>query len=141
MDNMPAETNSSTLYLQVDTKADIAPEQLDHLVRQLRRDISELEVESVEPVRIGALPAGAKSADALALGSLAVVLLPSLLPKLIDFLQNWLLRGENQNVKLKLQVAGNAVEVEYAPSTMSAADIQRLVGKLTGAVGKRARAS
>jgi hypothetical protein len=138
---MPAETNPSTLYLQVDTKADIAPDQLDHLVQQLRQDIAELEVESVEPARQGAAPAGAKSADALALGSLAVVLLPSLLPKLIDFLQNWLLRGENRNVKLKLQVAGNAVEVEYAPHAMSAADVQRLVGKLTGVMGKQARAS
>jgi hypothetical protein len=138
---MPAETNAaSTLYLQVDTQAEIAPDELDHLVRQLRRDISELDVESVEPVSQGPVPAGAKSADALALGSLAVVLLPSLVPKLVDFLQNWLLRGENRNVKLKLQVAGNAVEVEYAPNGMSASDVQHLVTKLAGAMRKPARA-
>ena len=55
-------------------------------------------------------------------------------------LQNWLLRGENRNVKVKLQVQGNAVEVEYAPSAMSPCDIQGLVAKLTGALPKPARA-
>jgi hypothetical protein len=128
------------LYLQVDAQTEIAPDELDHLVRQLRREISELEVESVEPVRQNTIPAGAKGAEALTLGALAVVLLPPLLPKLVEFLQNWLLRGENRNVKVKLQVQGNAVEVEYAPSAMSPSDIQRLVAKLTGALGKPARA-
>jgi hypothetical protein len=136
---MATESSLSTLYLQVDAQTEIAPDELDHLVRQLRRDLSELEIESVEPVRQNTVPAGAKSAEALTLGSLAVVLLPTFLPKLVEFLQNWLLRGENRNVKVKLQVQGNAVEVEYAPSTMSPSEIQGLVAKLTGALGTPAQ--
>jgi hypothetical protein len=135
---MATDLTASTLYLQVDPKNEMDREALDQLVRHLRRDISELGVESVELVREGSVPAGAKGVEALTLGSLAVVLLPTMLPRLIEFLQNWIMRGSNRSVKLKLQVQGNSVEVEYSPGVTSSSDIDHLVGKLTGALGKTA---
>jgi hypothetical protein len=135
---MATDLTASTLYLQVDPKNEMDREALDQLVRHLRRDISELGVESVELVREGSVPAGAKGVEALTLGSLAVVLLPTMLPRLIEFLQNWIMRGSNRSVKLKLQVQGNSVEVEYSPGVTSSSDIDQLVGKLTGALGKTA---
>jgi hypothetical protein len=135
---MTSDQTTSTLYLQVDPQSDMDPEELDQIVRHLRRDLSELEVESVEPVKGGPVPAGAKGVEVLTLGSLAVVLLPAMLPRLIEFLQDWLMRGSNRSVKLKLQVQGNSVEVEYSPGVTSSSDIDQLVGKLTGALGKTA---
>jgi hypothetical protein len=135
---MANDKNPSALYLQIDPQAELQPDELDEVVRRLRSDLAELDVQSVDLVRDGQVPAGAKSAEAVTLGSLAVVLLPSVLPKVVEFLQTWFLRGENRRVKLKLQVRDNSVEVEYAPGATSASDVERLVAKLTGAMSKPA---
>ena len=120
-----------TLHLEAGKDADA--EELDRLTRQLREEIQELDVESVEPLEAGALPESAKSAEALTLGALAVVLLPAVVPKLIEFLQVWSLRGENRTVKIKTQVADRALEVEF-PKTMSPDELKGIVAMLTEAL-------
>jgi len=128
-------TGAATIFLHIDSNSELGADELDERARHLRRDLSELDVESVTAVAEGPAPAGAKSAEALALGSLAVVVLPTLLPKVVEFLQNWLLRGENRRVKMKLQVRDKSVELEYAPGVMSSSDVQHLVAKVAGALG------
>lgn len=136
---MPLAPEPSALYLQVDPQSDMDADTLDHLTRQLHHEIAGLDVAAVDLVKGSAVPVGAKSVEAaVTLGSLAVVVLPTLLPKVVEFLQSWLTRGENRSVKLKLQMQGNSVEVEYSPAGASAADIQGLVGKLTRAMQRPA---
>jgi len=135
---MPTDTSVPLLHLQVDSGNQLSPDERDRVTRRLRRDLSELDVESVELSRGAKVPKGAKSAEAVALGSLAVAVLPVAIPKVIEFLRDWLMRGENRTLKLKLQVGGNSAEIECSPSLVATNDIEVLVGKLTGVLGKPA---
>jgi len=135
---MPTDTGVPLLHLQVDSGNQLSPDERDRVTRRLRRDLSELDVESVELSRGAKVPKGAKSAEAVALGSLAVAVLPVAIPKVIEFLRDWLMRGENRTLKLKLQVGGNSAEIECSPSLVATNDIEVLVGKLTGVLGKPA---
>ena len=92
---------------------------LDADARNLKRQIEGLGADSVSLVSAGVAPAGTRSPEMVAAGSLLVGLLPTLLPKLIDFLQTWLPNRENRTVKFKVQDGDRSVEFEYAPSLMS----------------------
>jgi hypothetical protein len=127
---MPSNKKVANLTLQVDAGQDADTEELDQLTRRLFGEIRELDVESVELAGGEAVPAGAKSAEAITLGVLAVAVLPTLLPELVRFLQAWSLRGENRTIKIKTQAGDRAVELEYNPSTMSLDQVQSLVETL-----------
>jgi hypothetical protein len=101
-------------------------ELLDSLARQLLDELSEQPVESVELARSGAAPEGTKSAEAVTLGALAVAVLPSVLPKLVEFCQAWALRGQGRTVKFKGKVGGQDLEFEG-----KAEDLQRILAMLS----------
>ncbi len=69
----------------------------------------------------------------VAAGRLLVGLLPTLLPKLIDFLQSWLPNRENRTVKFKVSDGSRSVEFEYAPSLMSKDDALALIAGMKDA--------
>ena len=48
---MTTDPEPSALYLQLAPQGDLTPDELDQMARQLRHEISELEVDSVEPVK------------------------------------------------------------------------------------------
>ena len=123
------------LTLSLDAGSDADAEELDRLTRQLRDELQEVpEVESVDLLKGGAVPHGAKVADPFTLGALVLAIIPSALPKLIEVLNGWSMRGENRKVKIKTQVGDRSVEVEYAPATMSQAELKSLVETLSGAL-------
>ena len=109
------------LTLQIDAGRDALADDLDALTRRLRDELGDLDLQSVSLVKEGAAPSGAKSAEAVTLGALAVTLLPSVLPKLVEFLQAWSLRGQNRTVKIKANVGDRSVELEYSAGTSEAA--------------------
>jgi hypothetical protein len=102
--------------LQVEADPQTPPEALDALARELLGELRQTDVESAELATAGAAPPGTKSADALTLGAVAVAVLPTFLPKLVDFVQAWSLRGQGRTVKFKGKVAGQEVEFEGAAS-------------------------
>jgi len=110
------------------TEVDVDPEGLDELTGRLLRDLRELGAESVERPSGGAAPEGVKG-DAFTLGALALVAVPAFLPKLVEFLQAWSLRGESRRVKIKTPAG---LEVEFTPEKkLSEAELLALVEKLT----------
>ena len=119
------------MSLQIDAGEDADDDGLDSLTRQLRGEIQELEVESVDLVRDKLSPAGARG-DAVELGALVVEILPVIAPKLVGFLQNWLMRRRDQKVKIKIGVGDRSIEVEYSPKAMSASELRDLTNGLTG---------
>ena len=136
---MASDPNVANLVIHVGASEELDAEGLDHLTRQLRDELRELDLESVELAPGEMPPRGVKSPEAFTLGALAVGILPSLIPKLIDFLQAWSLRGQNRVVKIKANIGDRSVEVEYAPGATSEAAVKGLVETLTGAlVGKPA---
>ncbi|HZD56073.1 MAG TPA: hypothetical protein VE136_05085 [Anaerolineales bacterium] len=116
---------------------EIDPERLDRLTRQLRSELLDLEVESVDFVQGDQLPEGVKGADAITLGALAVAVLPTFLPKLVEYLQSWTLRGEGRRVKIKSQVGDRSIELEYMPQAMSQQELKTLVETLTHALEEK----
>lgn len=122
-------------YLRLQISAgEMDPERLDLLTRQLRQELLDLEVESVDFIQEDQLPEGAKAADVVTLGALAVAVLPNFLPKVIEFLQSWSLRSEGRKVKVKSQVGDRAIELEYTPDAMSQQELKTLVETLTSAL-------
>ena len=111
---MAPDVKAVHLKVQIETGADADPEELDRLTRRLRDEIRELEVESVELAEGGTAPPGAKSAEAVTLGALAVVVLPTVLPKLVEFLQAWAMRGQARTLKFKGKISGEQIEIEGA---------------------------
>jgi len=112
------------------TEEDADPERLDELTGRLLRDLRELGAESVERASGGAVPEGAKG-DPFTLGALALVVVPTFLPKLVEFLQAWSLRGESRKVKIKTPAG---LEVEFTPEKkLSQAELLVLVEKLAQA--------
>ena len=124
-----------TVYFDAGLSAD--PDQVDQLTRQLLAEIRELEVESVELGRAGATPEGTKSAEAVTLGALAVTVLPTFIPKLMEFLQAWSMRGEGRTIKIKTQAGDRSLELEYFPRMTSQTELKNLVEMLTGALAER----
>jgi len=125
-------TNDETLHLvlEVGNDSDGDVEEVDRLTRRLRREILDQEVESAELVTTGEIPAGARAGEAIAIGSLLVTLLPSVLPNLIDLLGGWLKRDASRTIKIKLQRGETSVDVELDPRSCSTEELQGLVDTL-----------
>ena len=131
---MSSSAEVTRFTLHVDAGADADDEELDRVTRQLREELGDLDgVEPVKPVEAGTVPEGAKSGEVLTLGALAVTILPSVIPKLIEFLQTWSMRGENRTVKIEASMGGQSVKVEI-PKSMSPDELKGLVDMLTGAL-------
>lgn len=111
-------------------EADADAERLDELTTRLMRDLRDLGAESVGHSAGGTALAGAKAGDPFTLGALALVAAPAFLPKLVEFLQAWSLRGdESREVTIK---TSTGLEVKFTPEKKLSGDqLVALVNKLT----------
>jgi hypothetical protein len=125
--------NPQTTELKLEISAsDVTVEDIDNMTRQLLSELRELDVESAELAKGGRAPDGTKSIDPVTIGSIAIAVLPTALPKVVDAIQAWVLRGNNRTVKFKGRVGGQAIEFEG-----SAEDLQKVLTKLSA--GKKRR--
>ena len=107
------------LHIQVD-ESEADDERLDTLTRTLMQDLRGLGGASVSGPGGAAAPEGAKG-DPFTVGALVMVVAPALLPMLVDFLQAWSLRGEDEHRRVKIK-APNGVEVEFLPEKRLTSD-------------------
>jgi hypothetical protein len=110
--------------------------ELDELTRQLREEVEELNVDSVEEVSAGAAPVGTKSADFTAIGQMAVTLAPAIVPPLFDLLKSWVERKPSTPVKVKVRVGRKTAQIEYDPTRTSAKDLDALIKALNRSAKK-----
>ena len=127
---MPGDPNATRLTIEVDAGGDALPEDVDALTRRLRSEIQDFGVEDVTLKTTTAVPAGTKSVEAVTVGALAITLLPQVLPRLIEFLQAWSLRGKDRMVKIKASVGDRSVDIEY-PEGASEVAVQELIQRMT----------
>jgi hypothetical protein len=127
---MPGDANATRLTIEVDAGGDALPEDVDALTRRLRSEIQDFGVEEVTLKTTTAVPAGTKSVEAVTVGALAITLLPQVLPRLIEFLQAWSLRGKDRMVKIKASVGDRSVDIEY-PEGASEVAVQELIQRMT----------
>src|ERR1019366_2791918 len=101
------------ILIRLDVQRDGADaEEVDTLTRRLYAELSGLAIEDPEHLPRGATPNGAKVTDPVTLGALAIAVLPSLLPKIMDFLDKWSQRAADSKIKLKIVRSGDSVEIE-----------------------------
>jgi hypothetical protein len=127
--------NVSTLVVELSVEGG-DPVELDELTRQLRAEMNELEVESVEQVSAGPAAGGTKAVDMAALGQLAVTLAPSLVPPLFDLLKSWVERKPSTPVKITVKAGRKTTQIEYDPTRTSARDMEELVKALNHSMNK-----
>jgi len=99
---------------------DATEEELDRMTRQLLSELRELDVESAELEKSGPAPDGSKG-DPITIGSIAIDLLPAVLPSVIGLVQAWMTRGQGRTVKFK----SKGIEFEGSPE-----ELQRLLMSL-----------
>lgn len=102
--------------------------QIDELTSLLKEDLRELGVSDVHNASTSPAPDRSKG-DPFTLGALALVVLPTFLPKLIECLSNWASRSEDRKVKIKTP---SGVEVEFtSKKLLSNSEILDLAKQLT----------
>ena len=99
---------------------DTTQEGLDKLTRNLLKELRETNVESASLLSTGIVLEGSKG-DAVTIGTLALEVLPAVLPSVIALVQAWVMRGQGRTVKFK----GKGIEFEGSP-----AEFQKLLEKL-----------
>jgi hypothetical protein len=118
------ETNDVEFILEVGS-ADATDEERDQMARQLLSELNDLDVESAE-LEKGETPQPGTKGDPITTGSIAIAVLPALLPKIVETIQGWLLRGTNHTVKFKSKVSGQTIDFEG-----SSEDLQKILAMLS----------
>jgi hypothetical protein len=80
------------LTVVVEPEVGSDPDDLDRMVRRLRTELMDVDVEDVEPMAAEDVPAGAKGADPVSIGALLVTLSAAggVFSVLIDTVRDWL---------------------------------------------------
>ena len=108
-------TTDEPIKLELEILAENASDgDLDQMTTNLYQAIHDSNVEAVERLRTGDTPKGSKSGEAVVIGSLAVEVLPKVLPDLFGLIKNWSSRGQNRTVKFK----GRGIEFEGTPDDL-----------------------
>ena len=113
------------LDLQI-VSIDATPEEIDEMTRQLLTELRDLDLESAELAQGGPVPEGAKAVDPVTLGALTIAVLPTFLPKFLEFVQSWATRGQGRTMKFEGTVAGQAIKFEG-----SVDDLKKLVAMIS----------
>lgn len=105
-------------------------ERLDALTGYLRRELLQLDVEDVTPMRGDDAPPGARAFDVVAVGGLLVTLGRSAEGQqaVVSAVRNWLARGAGPRRTVRLEIDGDVLELSEA----TAADQDRLIEVFVG---------
>ena len=122
---MSATTEPLHLSLYIELGDEVDDDELDRITRRLMAEIQTLNVESVELLRDELPPEGAKLAEAITLGALLMAVLPGAIPPLLGLVQSWLLRDQSRKVKIRTEIEGQTVELEYS-GTMTLDELKTL---------------
>lgn len=112
-------------------------EELDRATRQLLDEVRQTDIKSAEVVAVEAAPSGTKTAGAETLGSLAVQVLPAMIPALFGLLRNWVGRRPGRSVKVKAHFGDRELELEYPAESMTQEQLSQFIETVTGAMLER----
>jgi len=127
--------NSAEVFVELSLEAGDATE-LEELTSQLREQVEELHIDSVEKVPVWVDPNGKKAGDFSAIGQMAITLAPTLIPPLFELLKSWVERKPSTPVKIKVRVGKRTAQIEYDPTKTSAKDLEILIKTLNKSMKK-----
>jgi hypothetical protein len=103
-------TDLAKLGISLTSGQDADPEAVAEATRQLRRELLELDVDSVESPRSEDPPPGSRAVDVSALGALVVTIAQTpLLGEIVETVRSWLTRSRQGTIKLELD--GDVLEL------------------------------
>jgi hypothetical protein len=116
------------IWWVVESQPDADASEVDRLVRQLRAELVDLDIESVTPVTSEDLPPGAKGADAVSLGALLVTLTAAggVLPVLIETARDWLARRAEAR-RISVTIDGDEIVLERGSASERTALIEAYI--------------
>ncbi|WP_097260173.1 effector-associated constant component EACC1 [Streptomyces sp. TLI_55] len=122
----------------VDVRVDLSPdpefgaEAGERAARQLRSELSELDVESLRVLVSGPAPDGAKGSDALAVGAVVVALSASggVFTSLVETVRDWLGRSAARH-RVSLTIDGDTIELEHATADERRALVEAYIRRHT----------
>ena len=123
----------SNFTLQI-MDANVTGDDLDEMARRLMLELKEMDVESVDLASEGNAPAGTKSVDVITTGAIVLAVLPTFLPKVVDFVQAWSLRGQGRTIKFKGKISGQDIEFEG-----SGEELQKILATLSAKKPKKSK--
>lgn len=108
-------------------------EEFDRLFRRLRTELTELDVDSIEPVVAESAPRGAKSADPVTIGAVVVALSATggVFTTLVDTLRDWLNRNTGRH-RIALTIDGDTIEIDSATAAEQRALIDAYIDRHSG---------
>lgn len=107
------------------TIPDGTEEELDDATRRLLMELKDFDIESVSLVSDTPPPSGTKAVDPITAGAIALAVLPSALPKILEFLQVWSLNGRGRTIKFRGKIANQNIDFEG-----SFAEMEKLIAML-----------
>jgi hypothetical protein len=112
----PAYVSHSTDLLVEVFDEDVDPEQLDQLTQSLRRELLELDVDSVDQATAGPAPTGTRGLELAVIGALLVKAQASaeLLAKVVGVVRGWLSNARRDSRTLRLTLNGQSIELTHA---------------------------
>lgn len=115
--------NTTQLTVTLDAEPDTDAEDLERLTRQLRNELSELDVQA-NFVTGGPAPANTKAGDVIEWGTLLLTLAASggVITTLINAIQTWL-TNRNQPATVTVEMGGDKLQITGNPS----AEQQRII--------------
>ena len=126
-------TNPTELFIELSLAGGDNSE-LDDLTRQLKTEVEDLSVDSVEQVLEENVPNGTKAADIAAIGQMVVTLAPTVIPPLFDLLKFWIDRKPSTPVKIKVRVGKRTAEIEYDPTKTTPKELETLVKTISKSI-------
>jgi hypothetical protein len=115
------EQRPAALGIHVSVGSDAEAEEIAGATLQLRRELLELDVDSVELPAAGEPPPGARAVELAAIGALVVLARSQLLTEVMATVRSWLAGRQQRSIRLELD--GDVLELTGASSK----EQQRLV--------------
>jgi hypothetical protein len=113
------------LKVHIALPSDGDPELVDNAARALVVDLRDVGIMASVP---SGQPSPGTKGDPVTLGSLAVAVLPGLLPVLIKAIHTWCSsRRRTAKVKVKASAGTRRLELEFTPGSISQADLDRAI--------------
>lgn len=108
--------NNIQLIVTLDATPDTDAEDLERLTRQLRDELSELDVQA-DLMTSGSAPANTKAGDVIEWGTLLLTLAASggVITALINAIQAWL-TNRNQPATITIEIGGDKLQITGNPS-------------------------
>jgi hypothetical protein len=121
------------VLVELEPDSEVDREHVERLTRQVRVELAELDVESVDFAAGGMAPEGTKTADPVTVGAIVVALSASggVFTSVIDTLRDWLGRSTRLH-RIAVTIDGDTIELERATARQQRELVEAFIRRHSG---------